>query len=277
MSKTIILSFVAFTLEFLLQECSSRAIYNPGTVSETEVTHFEFIQRLGNPCGIVRLEQASPNSEYHSSYYVDDSSNNTLFYQSMVQLVDAGLEKMRLLQNPEQSLPQCAGINLDTLPTTPTFTSLNDDQLFRDIYNSGIFLAAHLHIMGMDRQLTVVGVNEVSDDNIDETDGLPSWRYLRCGNESGAFMLRLAEMTLQMENILCTVVNSATVAQRATFRESFNKLVSTTFFRYHSSCSTLQTRDCLVMKETRDTLNAMSAKFNSMTKNSNSSNESNDI
>ncbi|OXA61129.1 hypothetical protein Fcan01_06149 [Folsomia candida] len=260
MSKTIILSFVAFTLEFLLQECSSRAIYNPGTVSETEVTHFEFIQRLGNPCGIVRLEQASPNSEYHSSYYVDDSSNNTLFYQSMVQLVDAGLEKMRLLQNPEQ-----------------VWVLFFDDQLFRDIYNSGIFLAAHLHIMGMDRQLTVVGVNEVSDDNIDETDGLPSWRYLRCGNESGAFMLRLAEMTLQMENILCTVVNSATVAQRATFRESFNKLVSTTFFRYHSSCSTLQTRDCLVMKETRDTLNAMSAKFNSMTKNSNSSNESNDI
>jgi hypothetical protein len=121
--------------------------------------------------------------------------------------------------------------------------------------------------MGMDRQMTVVGVNDVSDDDIDEHDDLPLWRYLRCENESDNFMLKLAEMTLQMENFLCTVVSSANLEQRAMFREPFNKLLRTTFFRYHSSCSSLQMRDCLVLSEAKRTLQAISVQFNMMLQN----------
>ncbi len=72
------------------------------------MTHFEFIQRLGNPCGIVGLEHESiGHPEYTSSsastnYYYMDDPNNTLFYESMLIAVDTGLKKLRLLQDPDQ-------------------------------------------------------------------------------------------------------------------------------------------------------------------------------
>jgi hypothetical protein len=119
--------------------------------------------------------------------------------------------------------------------------------------------------MGLDRQLSVVGLNDVRDEDLVEGhngEELPSWRMLRCGNETNHFMPRLEEVTLHMEEFLCLLVSSATPEQRSEFRRPFNRLMNTTFLRYHSSCSTLQTRDCLVLQAAKSTLRAISSTFN---------------
>lgn len=123
--------------------------------------------------------------------------------------------------------------------------------------------------MQLDRQLTVNGENNVPDNQL-ESD-VPAWRFLRCGNESVTLPSHLESITHLLENMLCNILTSATDEQRASFRAPFNRLSNTVLYRYHNSCSMLQTRDCLVVREAKQSLTFIKRKFSMLIHGSRSS------
>jgi len=129
------------------------------------------------------------------------------------------------------------------------------------VYKAGIFLAAHLHIMSLDRQI-VNGNSALRDEQaVEEISQLPYVSNLRCGNESSSLVSIIQDLTARVEDILCTLLTGASLEERALFREPYNNLRQATLFRYHSSCSSLEIRDCLVVRESKHILNNMLAKF----------------
>jgi len=116
--------------------------------------------------------------------------------------------------------------------------------------------------MGIDRQMHNRR-NPLNDDQvIEDPNQFSTIATLRCGNESDSFMMLLRELTMKIEDILCTLVVGSTPEERASYRIPYNSLLQTQIYRYHSSCSLLETRDCLLVKETKTVLEGMAAKFN---------------
>jgi len=89
-----------FLVWCLLQtEGHCRAVYNSGSVSNTEVTHYEFLSRLANPCGIDRMENVPEISSSATTGDTEDTFNRTAFYESMILTANQGLLKLdNLLQ-----------------------------------------------------------------------------------------------------------------------------------------------------------------------------------
>ena len=115
--------------------------------------------------------------------------------------------------------------------------------------------------MALDRQI-VNGNSALRDDQaVEDLNQLPYISNLRCGNESSSLVSIIQTLTTRIEDILCTLITGASLEERALFREPYNTLRQATLFRYHTSCSSVEIRDCLVVRETKHILNNMLLKF----------------
>lgn len=112
--------------------------------------------------------------------------------------------------------------------------------------------------MAMDRR------QPISDQEVQlEEDEVPSWRFQRCGNESDQLQARLDDVTTEMESVVCTILSSATLEQRASFRTPFNKLNDTVLERY-DTCTMRIARDCLIVREAKQATSLILRKFASL-------------
>ncbi|CAL8080695.1 unnamed protein product [Orchesella dallaii] len=256
----------------------------PGTVTQTRVTHFTFFERIANPCEIAPAPSPINHASASSSLVVSTTTtvspteitttiSSVDFYEAMLASLELALGKIQILESADPSLPECNGISLDSLPSTPIMDAMNEADAIQQTYKSGIYLTTHFHLMALDRQMSQSGESNIPDEQLE--DDVPTWRFLRCGNETESLPSSLKDVTSQMENILCTMLTSASDEQRASFREPFNKLGKTVLYRYHSSCATLQTRDCLVVREAKQALTLIHRKFSQLMTNANRAGSSN--
>lgn len=109
--------------------------------------------------------------------------------------------------------------------------------------------------------MTPSGIAIQSDQQAESESQLPEWRFQRCTAETERFPAILLEVIASIENIICTILTNASPEQTNTFRQPLTALQTTTFYRYHSSCSTLQTRDCLVVREAKNAIRLISSKY----------------
>jgi hypothetical protein len=70
----------------------------PGSVSQTQVTHFTFLQKLGNPCGISRGYRVDTRAFGNSFLGTPLQASLNEFYQSMVTGINLALEKVEQLE-----------------------------------------------------------------------------------------------------------------------------------------------------------------------------------
>lgn len=143
-------------------------------------------------------------------------------------------------------------------------------QAIKQAYKTSIYLATHFHLISLDRQMSLISQDSIlADQESLRESSLPDSRFQYCGNETARFPVNLQEVTTSLENVLCTIVSSATNEERESFREPLRSLQNTILYRYHTSCSTLQTRDCLVFKEAKQALTLISRKYNQLISQSN--------
>ncbi|CAG7718246.1 unnamed protein product [Allacma fusca] len=252
--------FVRFFIGFLavpMYMTLSHPVSNPGSFSLARVSHFPFYQKLSNPCG---MTQALPTDSTNTQA-ADETVFTQDFLMSMGLAINLTLDALEDLQNTnEAAMATCNGISLASLPETPAMKTMSELKLMSQSYKSGIFLTAHLHIVSLDRERGDE-TNEVPDeDPHNEDDSIQEGDFL-CENESTNYVALVQELTSRMENLLCTVVTGANLEQRASFRRPLQHLEITKIFRYHNSCTALQTRDCIVFHETKEYLLKLRNKF----------------
>ena len=131
------------------------------------------------------------------------------------------------------------------------------------LYRSGIYLIAHLHLVTLDRGgPTDPSANSNADNSADNDIGdNNNSQQILCENESQNYVPLVEELTRRLENVMCTAMNSANLEQRASFRRPLEQLEATKLYRYHGACTSLQTRDCIVLHHARQLLRNYQKKF----------------
>jgi len=94
---------VLYGIHFSVFGVEGRSIANePGSTSSTRVTHFAFLQNLGNPCGVslaLRTDNRSGRGVTDSLTFA--TSSPTEFYQSMVTAISLAIQRQQELENAD--------------------------------------------------------------------------------------------------------------------------------------------------------------------------------